>query len=150
MYGESENVNNHTIPVTDISKSLNFIDPFAPTVVSDCGALASGLMCSAPKKAGAGGEQFWQDMARQLLTGLIMHVVCGGYPENERMLSKVEELLSVSDDELKETLKDICDNGYCNGASGAIVGAMVDMPEQTFGYVKSAAKSALVLNHSQV
>lgn len=147
-------MHNHTIPVagdTVISNSLDFIDPFAPTVVSDCGAVASRLMCKAKKNAALPIEQFWQDMAGQMLTGLIMHVVCGGFPENERTLSKVEELLSVSDDELKATIKDIFDMGYCNGASSTIVGALVYMymTEPTFGGVKSAAKDALYLNRSQ-
>lgn len=123
---------------------LDFIDPNAPTVVADCGAVATWLMCTAPKKSGGGGnEQFFQDMARQMLTGLIMHVVCGGFDEHERNLSKVVKLLSVGDAELKKTLGDIASMGYGKGASTTLVGAMVDSPDEAFGGMKLQAKSTL-------
>lgn len=123
---------------------LDFIDANSATVVSDCGAVASWLMCSAPKKSGgSGNEQFFQDMARQLLTGLIMYVVCGGFWDHERNLTKVVQLLSVPDAELKKTLTDIFTGGYGQGASTTLVGALTDMPETAFGGVKSQAKSTL-------
>lgn len=124
---------------------LDFIDPMSPDCLSDCTAVATWLACAAPKKAGGGGDnsEYFQNMARQLMTSLLLHIVCGGYPKEKCNLKTLRELVSLPPEEMKTTLKIIYANQYRNGAGSTLVGTLLGIKDELLGSIISQANTTL-------
>ncbi len=82
---------------------LELIDPESPEAVDEARMLADMIVLP----EGQGGEQlFWNEEARAVLTGLILHVAANAAPEL-RTLSHVRTLLTLPPDSFAELLKDM-------------------------------------------
>lgn len=68
---------------------LDLVDPEHPLGVDDAVALADAMML----KSGDARDQFWVNRARQLLTGIILHVVCD-LPAEMRTMGTVRDVVN--------------------------------------------------------
>lgn len=79
---------------------LDLLTPDDPDLVDDAAVLADALVHDPPAHH---GEAHWNEEARALITGLILHVVCS-HPRHEQTLATVRELLSGSPHEFANLL----------------------------------------------
>jgi len=87
-----------------VTHSLNWLDtldPGDPDVVSRAAGLADMLVVT----EGADGESHWNDTARELLRGLLIYVA--GLSGDRRSMAELRRIVTVSQDELADTLADM-------------------------------------------
>ena len=113
---------------------LDALDPDDPEVVSLSGALADMLVI------GTGGESdpHWNDTARELLRGLLVHVAT--LPPERRSMAELRRILTASEDDLAVTLAEMLaepERGQRLPARTAT--AHLNRPERERGSVLSTA-----------
>ncbi len=80
-------------------------------IVEQCGQLADALVKPDPH-----ADAFWLDSAKQLIAGLIAHVLTWpGIPDAERTLITVHRLLSTVGDENSQVMIDMRQNSFVGG-----------------------------------
>lgn len=80
---------------------LDRLDPTSPDVVSESAVLADMLIIPDPK-----GEAHWDDTARNLLQGLMVHVAASAPPE-ARNMAEVRRLITGTEDDLIQVLAEM-------------------------------------------
>lgn len=88
---------------------LDLIDLRSPDVAEDAALLADALVIER-----GGGDSHWDDEARALLAGLILHVA-SIEPQATRTLAKVRELVALPPDQFGELLDDMSVNLSAHG-----------------------------------
>lgn len=83
---------------------LDILDPESPDVVSRAGALADMLVVA----EGADAEPHWNDTARELLRGLLIHVA--GLAADRRTMAELRRIVTASEGDLADTLADMAAN----------------------------------------
>jgi len=78
---------------------LAHLDPEASSFQADCDSLAQGLIVNDGDR-----DEYWSDAARQLLSGIIMHVVVTG-GEEEKTLNAVRKLVCAPPGELRTVVR---------------------------------------------
>lgn len=79
---------------------LDLIDAASPDAVDDAAVIADMLVVPEPGSAGS----FWDDEARALLAGLVLHVASAASVRSSRTLLTVRALLTLSPAEFKELM----------------------------------------------
>lgn len=74
---------------------LAALDPHSPDIVEDAALLADALVYDAPGQA---GEAHWNEEAKALITGLVLHVVANE-PLHGCNLSTLREYLTLAPDD---------------------------------------------------
>ncbi|RAK56243.1 type IV secretory system conjugative DNA transfer family protein [Phenylobacterium soli] len=82
---------------------LDLLDPENPDLIEDAAVLAEALVYDPPAHL---GEAHWNEEAKALIAGLMLHVACSR-PPAERTLAAVRDLLSGSPDEFDATLAEM-------------------------------------------
>lgn len=82
---------------------LDGLDPDAIDLAEDASMLADALVFDEP---GMAGEAHWNEEAKALISGLILHIVTGGLPGN-RSLIRLREYLTLAPDAFAALLKDM-------------------------------------------
>jgi hypothetical protein len=77
---------------------LDTLDPDDPDVVSRAAALADMLVVT----GGTDSDTHWNDTARELLRGLLIHVA--GLPGDRRSMAELRRIITTSEDDLADTL----------------------------------------------
>jgi len=124
---------------SDASHALNWLDtldPDHPDVVSRAGALADMLVV----RSGFESEPHWNDTARDLLRGFLVHVA--GLPAERRNMAELRAMLTAPEDQFAEILADMLAaperGGQCLVARAAAV--HLGRPERERGSVLSTAQ----------
>jgi type IV secretion system protein VirD4 len=79
---------------------IGWVDPNGPRAADDAAMIAECLMPAGDR----GTDQFWNNEARALVAGLVLHVAYNEAPENKN-LGSVRDLLNLSPTRWKELLK---------------------------------------------
>lgn len=82
---------------------MDVLDPESPDLAEDAALLADALVYDPPAHL---GEAHWNEEAKALITGLMLHVACNR-PKSECTLATVRDLLSGSPDEFDGTLAEM-------------------------------------------
>jgi len=82
---------------------LDLLNANSPDLAEDAALLADALVYDPPAHA---GEAHWNEEAKALIAGLILHVVCNREPDR-RTLGEVRNLLTASPDELLAALTEM-------------------------------------------
>ena len=86
------------------TRSLNWLDtldPADPDVISRAAGLADMLVIA----DGATGDSHWNDTARELLRGLLVHVA--GLPGDRRSMAELRRIVTAPEDDLAATLAEM-------------------------------------------
>lgn len=90
---------------------LDALEPQNPDLIEDAAAIADALVYDPPAHL---GEAHWNEEAKALIAGLILHVACNR-PKAERTLATVRDLLGASPDEFDLTLADMQASASADG-----------------------------------
>ncbi|WP_269713929.1 type IV secretory system conjugative DNA transfer family protein [Caulobacter sp. NIBR2454] len=90
---------------------LAALDPMSLDLAEEAAAIAEALVYDPPHQV---GEAHWNEEARALITGVILHVVTSELPMR-RTLVTVRELLTAAPDQLGATLKAMQRSGAAGG-----------------------------------
>ncbi|HEV7594111.1 MAG TPA: type IV secretory system conjugative DNA transfer family protein [Gemmatimonadaceae bacterium] len=116
---------------------LDLIDPESAEAVDEARMLADMIVLS----EGHGGEQlFWNEEARAVLTGLILHVAANAAPEL-RTLSHVRTLLTLPPESFAELLKDMRESAAVSGLVSRSAARILQKAERERSGVISTAQS---------
>lgn len=116
---------------------LELIDPESPEAVDEARMLADMIVLP----EGQGGEQlFWNEEARAVLTGLILHVSANAPPEL-RTLSHVRTLLTLAPESFAELLKDMRESPAVSGLVSRSAARILQKAERERSGVISTAQS---------
>ena len=116
---------------------LELIDPESPEAVDEARMLADMIVLP----EGQGGEQlFWNEEARAVLTGLILHVAANAPPEL-RTLSHVRTLLTLPPESFAELLKDMRESPAVSGLVSRSAARILQKAERERSGVISTAQS---------
>jgi type IV secretion system protein VirD4 len=85
--------------------------PYSRDLAEDAALIAEALVYDPPHQT---SEAHWNEEAKALITGLVLHVVCSG-DASIRNLSAVRELLTSSPEEFAALLQDMQDSGAAQG-----------------------------------
>lgn len=117
---------------------LDRLDLSTPDCVSESAVLADSLVVVSGKKAG--GDDHWDESAKTLLQGLMLHVVGLDDPER-RTLGEVRRLLTASEDTLLELLAEMAaDDSVAFGLPGRAANTVMGMADRERGSVLSTAR----------
>ena len=116
---------------------LELIDPESPEAVDEARTLADMIVLP----EGQAGEQlFWNEEARAVLTGLILHVAANAAPEL-RTLSHVRTLLTLPPESFAELLKDMRESPAVHGLVSRSAARILQKAERERSGVISTAQS---------
>jgi type IV secretion system protein VirD4 len=116
---------------------LELIDPESPEAVDEARMLADMIVLS----EGQGGEQlFWNEEARAVLTGLILHVSASA-PTDLRTLPHVRTLLTLAPDSFAELLKDMRESTAAAGLVSRSAARILQKADRERSGVISTAQS---------
>ena len=116
---------------------LELIDPESPEAVDEARMLADMIVLP----EGQGGEQlFWNEEARAVLTGLILHVAANAVPEL-RTLSHVRTLLTLPPESFAELLRDMRESPAVFGLVSRSAARILQKAERERSGVISTAQS---------
>ena len=116
---------------------LELIDPESPEAVDEARMLADMIVLP----EGQAGEQlFWNEEARAVLTGLILHVAANAAPEL-RTLSHVRTLLTLPPESFAELLKDMRESPAVYGLVSRSAARILQKAERERSGVISTAQS---------
>jgi type IV secretion system protein VirD4 len=116
---------------------LELIDPESPEAVDEARMLADMIVLP----EGQGGEQlFWNEEARAVLTGLILHVSANA-PTELRTLSHVRTLLTLAPESFAELLKDMRESSAASGLISRSAARILQKAERERSGVISTAQS---------
>lgn len=112
---------------------LSFLESDSSDLEENAKLIADTLVYRGDKNV----DPHWNDEALTLITGFILHVV-KTYPEEQRTLMKVRDLISAPSKELAETLYNMSKSKHKIIARAAI--SFLDKPEKEAGSVLSNAR----------
>jgi type IV secretion system protein VirD4 len=116
---------------------LDLVDAGSPDALDDARMLAEMLVVP----SGRGSDQsFWDEEARGLLTGLILHVASAAPPEL-RTLPHVRELLTLPPEPFALVLEDMLVSDACDGLVARAAARLAQKAERERSSVISAAQS---------
>src|SRR2546422_5073739 len=116
---------------------MDLIDSASADVADDARLLADMLILP----EGREGEQaFWNEEARALLTGLILHVAASAPPEL-RTLTHVRRLLTLAPDSAQQLLADMGQSTACHGLVARAAARLLQKAERERSGVVSTAQS---------
>lgn len=116
---------------------MELIDPTSTDVADDARLVADMLILP----EGREGEQaFWNEEARALLTGLILHVAATAPPEL-RTLTHVRTLLTLAPDLAHQLLVDMGESAACGGLVARAAARLLQKAERERSGVVSTAQS---------
>jgi len=115
---------------------LDTLDPDHPDVVSRAGILADMLVV----RSGFESEPHWNDTARDLLRGFLVHVA--GLPPEQRTMAELRSMLTAPEDQFAETLADMLAAPERGGQSlvARTAATHLGRPERERGSVLSTAQ----------
>jgi type IV secretory pathway TraG/TraD family ATPase VirD4 len=116
--------------------TLNWLDTLNlenPDVISRAAGLADMLVIV----DGAPGDSHWNDTARELLRGLLVHVA--GLPGERRSMAELRRIVTAPEDDLAATLAEMmADPGRGHGVPARTAAAHLNRPERERGSVLSS------------
>lgn len=116
---------------------MDLLDAESPDVLDDARLLAEMLVVP----GGRGGDShFWDEEARALLAGLILHVVSAAPPEL-RTLPHVRELLTLPPEPFALVLEEMLASTACDGLVARAAARLAQKAERERSSVISAAQS---------
>lgn len=116
---------------------LDLINPSTPGAVDEARMLADMIVLPETR----GGDQFfWNEEARAMLTGLILHVAANALPGN-RTLAHVRMLLTLAPEQFAALLKDMSGNPAANGLIARAAARILQKAEKERSGVISTAQS---------
>ncbi len=116
---------------------MELVDPASTDVADDARLLADMLILP----EGREGEQaFWNEEARALLTGLILHVAASAPPE-VCTLTHVRKLLTLAPESTKQLLADMSRSEACHGLVARAAARLLQKAERERSGVVSTAQS---------
>lgn len=111
---------------------LDTLDPDNPDVVSRAAGLADMLVVA----EGADSDSHWNDTARELLRGLLIHVA--GLPGERRSMAELRRIVTASQDDWADTLADmLADPERGQRIPARTAAAHLNRPERERGSVLS-------------
>jgi type IV secretion system protein VirD4 len=115
---------------------LDTLDPDHPDVVGRAGTLADMLVV----RSGFESEPHWNDTARDLLRGFLVHVA--GSPAERRTMAELRAMLTAPEDQFAEILADMLATPECGGQRlvQRTAAAHLGRPERERGSVRSTAQ----------
>ncbi len=115
---------------------LDTLDPDHPDVVSRAGTLADMLVV----RSGFESEPHWNDTARDLLRGFLVHVA--GLPAGQRNMAELRAILTAPEDQFAEILADMLAAPERGGQSlvSRTAATHLSRPERERGSVLSTAQ----------
>lgn len=116
---------------------LDLIDAASPEAVDEARMLADMIVL--PESRG-GDQLFWNEEARAVLTGLILHVAANSPPEL-RTLSHVRTLLTLAPEPFAELLKEMRDSDSAGGLASRSAARILQKAEKERSGVISTAQS---------
>ncbi|BCX48592.1 conjugal transfer protein traG [Haloferula helveola] len=128
----------HCAPYRTGFNPLAMLDPLSPTLVEDAGLIADALIVPQDSK-----DSHWDETAKAFIEGVILHVACGEYFEDERSLVTVGELIAGKQGPLKLLFEEMEEEGGPDNRVAAAAQALVDMGDNERGSVLSNARKNL-------
>lgn len=126
---------------------MELLDPENPDLAEDAAVLADALVYDPPAHL---GEAHWNEEARALIAGLMLHVACSR-PPSERTLATVRDLLSGSPDEFDGTLAEMQKS---TGAAGLVRRAanrhLAKSDREAAGVLSSAQRHTHFLDSARI
>lgn len=124
---------------------LDRLDPHDPDVVAESATLADMVIVPDPK-----AEQHWDELARNLLQGVMVHVAASMPPERRHM-GEVRRLLTGSDDNLIELLGEmaVSDAGF-GVVSRAANSFIAKADKERSGVLSTAIKHTAFLDDPRI
>lgn len=116
---------------------LDRLDPDSPDVVSEANALADMLVLV--EGSASDGSSHFNDTAKDLLAGLMIHVACTDNPARRNM-GEVRRLLTASEDEFVELLTDMAMSERGQNIPARVANAITSTPEKERGSILSTAR----------
>lgn len=116
---------------------LDLIDPASPEAVDDARLLADMLVLPAARE---GEQAFWNEEARGLLTGLILHVAASA-PPDRRTLTQVRALLTQPPEPFAELLEAMQSSEAAGGLVASAAARLLQKAEKERSGVVSTAQS---------
>ena len=116
---------------------LDLIDAASPEAVDEARMLADMIVLP---EARGGDQLFWNEEARAVLTGLILHVAANSPPEL-RTLTHVRTLLTLAPDPFSELLKEMRDSESAGGLVSRSAARILQKAEKERSGVISTAQS---------
>ena len=117
---------------------LDLVDAEGPDAADDARLLADMLVLSEGKEAG--DQLFWNEEARGLLTGLILHVASSASPE-ARTLSELRDLLTLPSDSFRELLVAMASSTAADGLVARAAARLQQKADRERSGVISTAQS---------
>ncbi|MGH7616711.1 MAG: type IV secretory system conjugative DNA transfer family protein [Gemmatimonadaceae bacterium] len=116
---------------------IDLVDTNGADAVDDARMLADMLV---PEGKEAGDQSFWNEEARGLLTGLILHVASNERPE-ARTLTEMRDLLTQPPDAFSELLNAMSSNESANGLIARSAARLLQKADRERSGVVSTAQS---------
>ena len=117
---------------------LELIDPSSSDAVDDARLIADMLVLHAERHDGE--QSFWNEEARGVLTGLVLHVAANAPPEL-RTLTTVRALLTLPPDQFEILLAIMADSTAANGLVARAAARLLQKAEKERSGVISTAQS---------
>lgn len=117
---------------------LSLIDATSPDAVDDVRMLADMLVVIEGKETGE--QAFWNEEARAVLAGIMLHVVTSAAPE-DRHLARVRELLTLPPEEFAVLLTEMSANPEANGVVSRAAARLLQKAEKERSGVVSSAQA---------
>ncbi len=131
------------LPAPDIAASWNPLDLIAPTAkdaVDDARMMADMLVMADDARQQSGEQAFWNEEARGVLAGLILHVA-SARPAGLRHLAHVRELLTLPPDEFAVLLQEMSQTEAVGGLVARAAARLLQKAEKERSGVISSAQS---------
>jgi type IV secretion system protein VirD4 len=130
----------HRSDVSAAFNPLDLINPNAPDAMDDARMLADMLVVSDDARHASGESAFWNEEARSVLMGLILHVAANR-PTPLRHLPHVRELLTLPPDEFEALLQEMSRSDAVGGLVARSAARILQKAEKERSGVISAAQS---------
>jgi type IV secretion system protein VirD4 len=115
---------------------LSALSPQSANLVEDAALLADGLVVPASK----GEEEFWNNEARALISGLLMHIATTETPD-ECHLGTLRSMLTAGEDAFGELLDDMVDNKSAHGLAARTARRIMQKTDKERSGVISTAQA---------
>ena len=116
---------------------LDLVDPASPDALDDARMLADMLVLPEGRE---GDQAFWNEEARAVLTGLILHVASSA-PAELRTLTHVRSLLTLRPEQLRELLDEMVESPAIDGLVARSAARILQKAERERSGVISTAQS---------
>jgi type IV secretion system protein VirD4 len=115
---------------------LDRLDAHGPDVAEDAGALADALVHDEP---GTGGDAHWNEEAKALIAGLILHIVAAE-PPGDRHLGTLRRHLTLAPPRFADLLAQMQEMDECNGLIARAANRHLGKSDREASGVLSAAQ----------